>query len=81
MRTTEEMCESITFEMGDLFGQVFDSWLAEHDAEVYQRGREEAAKNVEAVAEPFFLTRFNPIDEDAWAVFVNILATARGDGA
>lgn len=47
----------------------------------YQRGREDATKAVEAVAEPFFLTRFNPIDEDAWAVFVNMLAAARGDVA
>ena len=48
--------------------------------EAYLRGREDAAKAVEAVAEPFFLTRFNPIDEDDWAVFVNMLAAAREDG-
>lgn len=43
----------------------------------YQRGREDATKAVEAVAEPFFLSRFNPIDEDAWSAFVDILAAAR----
>lgn len=73
------------------YEEQFDRWLAAHDAEVYQRGREDASK---AVGE---LCSSNKKDENGWYLFdhcyecrgvaagydlavADAVAAARGDG-
>ena len=53
--------------------EQFDRWLAAHDAEVYQRGREDAADAVEA-------TLFRD-DGCSYPTNGDLIAAARGDGA
>ena len=60
----------------------FDRWLAAHDAEVYQRGREDAAKAVGAVpiAAAYYDMRGNSGEDMEYAI-KRAIAAARGDGA
>lgn len=51
------------------------AWLAAHDAKVYQRGREDAAKAVEAEPDTATIGSAVFVDRDA------AIAAARGDGA
>lgn len=67
--TTEEIVKNV-HDYVTLAPSEFDRWLIEHDAEVYQRGREDAAKAVEALRDPSIA-----IPTIAMAV-----AAARGDG-
>ena len=65
----------------DAWGE-FDRWLAAHDAEVYQRGREDAAKAVEALGN---LRCYEVYEADdgylAGSYYeVDAIAAARGDG-
>lgn len=56
----------------------FDRWLAAHDAEVYRRGREDAAQAVEAMS-----SSGDPLTpwQSRWVIQGEAVAAARGDGA
>ena len=105
--TTEEVRDAVAYD-GDFYesngdwivlrddiAACFDRWLAAHDAEVYQRGREDEGREIaEAIFNEHAAVTFpNPTDPHRNGFFLGLqrardiaegfqrIAGARGDGA